>query len=126
VNYILDTHALIWFIEGSDNLSEQAKKAIENESATKYISIASLWEIAIKISLGKLILNKPLEIFLSELTQTHIKILPITLAHILRISKMDYLHKDPFDRIIIAQGLEEGFGTFRFTKLIFTGKMLGL
>ncbi|KAA6440171.1 type II toxin-antitoxin system VapC family toxin [Dyadobacter flavalbus] len=60
MNYILDTHALIWFMEGSNNLSEPAKKAIENESSTKYISIASLWEIAIKISLGKLVLTRSL------------------------------------------------------------------
>ena len=109
MNYILDTHALIWFMEGSSNLSETAREAIENESNTKYVSIASLWEISIKISLGKLILKRPLELFLAELTQTPIRILPITLAHILQISKMDYLHKDPFDRIIIAQGLKEGF-----------------
>jgi len=107
VNYILDTHTLIWFMEGDVFLSTNAKTAREDEQNTKYVSTASLWEIAIKISLGKLLLKKPLEEFLDNLSQTNINILPLKFSHFLRISKLEFIHKDPFDRIIICQSLEE-------------------
>lgn len=107
MNYILDTHTLIWFMEGDVFLSINAKTAIEDERNIKYVSIASLWEIAIKISLGKLLLKKPLEEFLDNLSQTNINILPLKFSHFLRISKLEFIHKDPFDRIIICQSLEE-------------------
>lgn len=107
MNYILDTHTLIWFMEGDVFLSTNAKRAIEDERNTKYVSIASLWEIAIKISLGKLLLKKPLEEFLNNLSQININILPLKFSHFVRISKLEFIHKDPFDRIIICQSLEE-------------------
>jgi PIN domain nuclease of toxin-antitoxin system len=107
VNYILDTHTLIWFLEGDDFLSENARKIIENEDHTKHISIVSLWEIAIKISLGKLALSTTLNDFLILLSTTEIKVLPISYAHILLVSQLEFLHKDPFDRIIIAQAQAE-------------------
>lgn len=107
MNYILDTHTLIWFMEGDVFLSANAKRAIEDERNTKYVSIASLWEIAIKISLGKLLLKKPLEEFLNNLSQININILPLKFSHFVRISKLEFIHKDPFDRIIICQSLEE-------------------
>ena len=107
MNYLLDTHALIWFLEGDSLLSRKAAKAIENENNQKYVSIASLWEIGIKFSLGKLELKKTFEIFLMELSQTDILILPISPSHTLRLSKLEFLHKDPFDRMIISQSLEE-------------------
>lgn len=107
MNYILDTHTLIWFMEGDVFLSANAKRAIEDQRNTKYVSIASLWEIAIKISLGKLLLKKPLEEFLNNLSQTNINILPLKFSHFVRISKLEFIHKDPFDRIIICQSLEE-------------------
>jgi PIN domain nuclease of toxin-antitoxin system len=109
VNYILDTHTLIWFMEGDVFLSTNAKRAIEDERNIKYVSIALLWEIAIKISLGKLLLKKPLEEFLNNLSQTNINILPLKFSHFVRISRLEFIHKDPFDRIIICQSLEENF-----------------
>ncbi|MHA4737116.1 type II toxin-antitoxin system VapC family toxin [Dyadobacter sp. MSC1_007] len=107
MNYLLDTHSLIWFMEGNSMLSIKAQKEIENPENTKYISIASIWEISIKISLNKLTLQKSFEEFLSLLIASEIKILPITLAHALHLSKLEFLHKDPFDRLIIVQGLTE-------------------
>ncbi|MEO6684975.1 MAG: type II toxin-antitoxin system VapC family toxin [Dyadobacter sp.] len=109
MNYILDTHTLIWFIEGNDLLSKTAQKAIEDEKNVKYVSIASIWEIAIKISLRKLFLKKDFDRFLNDLFQTNIEILPITTSHLVRVSTLDFFHKDPFDRIIISQSLEEDF-----------------
>lgn len=109
MNYILDTHTLIWFIEGNVLLSKTAQKAIEDDENVKYISIASIWEIAVKVSLSKLSLNKDLERFLHDLFKTNIKILPITLSHLIRVSTLEFIHKDPFDRLIICQSLEENF-----------------
>ncbi|MCF0062033.1 type II toxin-antitoxin system VapC family toxin [Dyadobacter chenwenxiniae] len=109
MNILLDTHALIWFLEGDANLSENALEAIENKDNKKYVSIASLWEIAIKISLGKLSLQNSLDLFLEELVESDIHILPISIKHILLLSEFDFFHKDPFDRLIIAQGITEHF-----------------
>lgn len=80
MKYLLDTHTLIWFLEGNDALSKEAKGIIEEAESRKYVSIASIWEIAIKVSLEKLKLAKPLETFLFELSQTDIAILPIKLS----------------------------------------------
>jgi PIN domain nuclease of toxin-antitoxin system len=107
VNYLLDTHTLIWFMEGSSALPVNARKEIENSQNIKYISIASIWEISIKISLNKLTFEKPFEDLLLELSLSELKILPITLAHTLRLSRLKFFHRDPFDRIIISQSLEE-------------------
>jgi PIN domain nuclease of toxin-antitoxin system len=107
VNYLLDTHTLIWFLEGDSSLSVKARQIIEDEANIKYISIASLWEISIKLSLGKLALMSSFDNFLNELLKTEIQILPISFLHVLRVSQLEFFHKDPFDRLIISQGLEE-------------------
>ncbi len=109
MKYILDTHTLIWFLEGNDNLSKAARSIVEETETQKYVSIASIWEIGIKVSLGKLKLTRSIEAFLFELSQTEITILPIKLSHTLRLSKLEFFHRDPFDRMIIAQSIEEGF-----------------
>jgi PIN domain nuclease of toxin-antitoxin system len=107
VNYLLDTHTLIWFLEGDSSLSKKASHTIEDESRQKYISIASLWEIGIKLSLGKLMLKGSFENFLNELAQTDIQILPISPSHTLLVSQLEFFHKDPFDRLIISKSLED-------------------
>jgi len=107
VNYLLDTHTLIWFPEGDSSLSAKASNPIEDEENQKYISIASLWKMGIKLSLGKLELKTTFETFLKELSLTDIKILPISPYHALRISQLEFFHKDPFNRLIISQSLED-------------------
>lgn len=107
MKYILDTHTLIWFLQGNGALSQVAKRIIEETESQKYVSIGSIWEIAIKVSLEKLVLAKTLEDFLFDLSQTKIAILPIKLSHTLRLSKLEFVHRDPFDRLIIAQSIEE-------------------
>ena len=105
---LLDTHVLIWLVEGSDNLSPAARQAIENEDNNLYLSIASLWEITIKISLGKLQLGIPLDrIVESYLLPTSIEILPINLNHLLVLQDLPLHHRDPFDRILISQAQAE-------------------
>jgi PIN domain nuclease of toxin-antitoxin system len=107
LTYLLDTHTLIWFFEGDVSLSTKATLAIEDEDSQKYVSIASLWEIGIKLSVGKLKLKGSFASFLNELASTDIQILPISPLHALRVSQLEFFHKDPFDRLIISQSLED-------------------
>ncbi len=105
MNYLIDTHALIWFLNGDEELSENAKKCMEEKSSINFVSIASLWEIAIKISLGKLELNAPYNKLAEQLEKNNFQVLPITFEDTLILSSLPFHHRDPFDRIIISQSL---------------------
>jgi PIN domain nuclease of toxin-antitoxin system len=105
---LLDTHVLIWLTEGSSNLSQTAKQAIENEDNSLYLSIASLWEMTIKINLGKLQLGIPLDRIVDDyILPNGIKILPIQLHHLFMLRDLPLHHRDPFDRILISQAQAE-------------------
>ena len=107
---LLDTNSFLWFISGSDRLSNNAQNFIADSSNELVLSVASLWEIAIKISLGKLELLRPFEQLMREqLRENAIDILPIKLAHLSKMIDLPFHHRDPFDRLIIAQALTEGF-----------------
>ena len=105
MDYLLDTHTFLWFINGSEELSGKAKSAIENTKNTKFISIASFWEIAIKSSLGKLKLDIPFQELKFLAINNGFEILPLTFEHTNRLVSLDFHHKDPFDRLIIAQAI---------------------
>jgi PIN domain nuclease of toxin-antitoxin system len=105
---LLDTHAFLWFIEGSPNLSGVAKGAIENRENQRFLSIASLWEIAIKVSVGKLALDMTLtELVEREVYGNAIEIMTIRSEHLDQLAKLPFHHKDPFDRLMISQSLVE-------------------
>ena len=103
---LLDTHTFLWFLGGASELSKQAKILIENPQNEKYISIASFWEIAIKSSLGKLILDVPFAELKNEVVKNSFQILPITFEDTLHLNTLPFHHRDPFDRIIISQAKE--------------------
>ena len=108
MNLLLDTHILIWLIDGSEKLNKTARHAIEDESNSLYLSIASLWEITIKTSLGKLELGIPLEqITTNFILPSGFKILPIHLSHLLVLKDLPFHHRDPFDRMLISQAISE-------------------
>jgi PIN domain nuclease of toxin-antitoxin system len=102
---ILDTHTFIWFINGDKLLSAKAKKEILNPSNEKFVSIATIWEMAIKISLGKLKINRPFKEALNQIEENGFVILPIDFEHALLVSQLEFHHRDPFDRLIIAQAI---------------------
>ena len=108
MNLLLDTHAFLWFIAGDSNLSKDARSAIEDENNTCYLSVASLWEIAIKVSLGKLELTEPFETLIPEqLAENGIELLDISVEQTALVASLPFHHRDPFDRLIAAQAQTE-------------------
>ncbi len=106
---LLDTHTFLWFIEDSPKLSAEAKRLLESKAAL-LLSIASVWEMAIKISIGKLSLPSPFDDFVSEqLSKNTIELFPIRLAHLSLVSTLPFHHRDPFDRLLIAQAITEQY-----------------
>lgn len=105
---LLDTHAFLWWITGSDRVSHHARDAISDTANEVYVSAASGWELAIKASLGRVALPDDLEGFLSEQLATNgFDVLPIHLRHALGVYRLPDLHRDPFDRMLIAQAIAE-------------------
>ena len=107
MRYLLDTHTLLWFLQDDPQLPEKIANEITNIDNNCYVSIASLWEIAIKINLGKLNIKFPFVKFASYLADNDIEVLQIGFDHLIQVATLDLHHRDPFDRIIIAQGLVE-------------------
>lgn len=105
---LLDTHTFIWWITDSSFLSPKAYSLLEDKDSELFLSIASVWEIAIKTNLGKLELREPIEKLIPEqLRLNNIDLLPIQLKHIFGLSHLTHIHKDPFDRLLIAQAKAE-------------------
>jgi len=105
---LLDTHSFLWFISGSPHLSRNARTLIEDVSNQPFLSVASLWEMAIKLSLGKLSLSEPFEVLLPEQMRLNgINLLGIEMEHTALVAKLPFHHRDPFDRLLIAQAMVE-------------------
>ena len=105
---LLDTHTFLWFINGDENLSQRSKILIQESDNEVFISIATLWEITIKTSLGKLELSQPFDLLIPrELTNNEFTQLPITIEHLIKLGSLPFHHRDPFDRLLIAQSLYE-------------------
>jgi PIN domain nuclease of toxin-antitoxin system len=105
-NLLLDTHALLWFLWDDSQLSSTAKKEIEDPENRKLVSIASCWEISIKVGLGKLDLGEPSSSFLlREIALNNLEVLSISLEHATRVEEIPMLHRDPFDRLLVAQAI---------------------
>lgn len=101
---LLDTHAFIWWDSEPDKLSAQALALCQDRRNILLLSVASAWEIQIKLQLGKLQLRLPLASVIEGQQQTNnAEVLPVTLDHVLALSSLPDHHKDPFDRLLIAQ-----------------------
>jgi PIN domain nuclease of toxin-antitoxin system len=109
LKFLLDTHSLLWFLSGDASLSEKARRIIEHPDYDILVSIASLWEIAIKHSLGKLKLAQPFEeLFPHQLSINGISLLEIRPGHVARVSSLPFHYRDPFDRLLTAGSLRVG------------------
>jgi PIN domain nuclease of toxin-antitoxin system len=107
VKLLIDTHIFLWFINDSPNLSQNAIDLLESDTDI-LLSIASLWEIAIKVNLKKLTLPDRYEKFIPEqISQNAIQVMPVTIAHLNIVAKLPLHHRDPFDRLLISQAISE-------------------
>jgi len=107
MNLLLDTHTLIWFFEGSDELGKNAIQNIENEKNTCFVSIVSIWEIAIKLSIKKMEMKIDFDKLNSLIWENSFELLPIKFEHSKELINLPFHHKDPFDRMIISQAIVE-------------------
>jgi PIN domain nuclease of toxin-antitoxin system len=108
VKIILDTQVLIWWANDISNISDRVQNIIFDIDNELWVSLASIWEIQIKVSLGKLNLPRPLpDIIATQVSENQIKIMQIELSHIYTLDLLPPHHRDPFDRIIIAQAMNE-------------------
>lgn len=105
--YLLDTHILIWFLEGNELLPSTLQNVLRNPSNQVYASIVNFWEMAIKLQLKKLTLPNSLTEIHQKTQEINIEILPLKFKHIEKIESLPLHHRDPFDRIIIAQAMSE-------------------
>ncbi len=106
---LLDTHAFLWWADDDTALSATARDAIANRRNDCYFSIASCWELAIKSSIGKLRLAQSVDRFVMEqLTENGFKLLPIDFRHVTKVENLPFHHRDPFDRLLIAQAMVQG------------------
>lgn len=118
MSHLLDTQALLWFLLDDSRLSKTARNQILAPNQSIYVSPASLWEIAIKISLGKYTLPVPFTAFWNEQLQiNNFTLLPISISHTARVVDLPFYHRDPFDRLIIAQSLVEEMPVISSDKL---------
>jgi len=105
--YLIDTHTAIWFFNGDQKLSEKAKQIIRDRSNPIYLSIASAWEVAIKISIGKLDEIESVLNFLQDAKINDITILPVSPYCLTILETLPMHHRDPFDRLLIATAIAE-------------------
>ncbi|MDZ7934445.1 MAG: type II toxin-antitoxin system VapC family toxin [Emticicia sp.] len=107
MNLLLDTHTFLWFSSGSDEIPKRIIDLIENANNKSFVSLASLWEISIKTSLGKLQIKNDFDKILNDIEDNKLHLLPISFSHIVTQNKLPLIHRDPFDRLIISQGISE-------------------
>lgn len=108
MRFLLDTHSFLWFIDGSASLSLTARSLIVDADNQPLLSMTSVWEMAIKLSIGKLSLGQPFETLIPEQMRLNgIELLPIEMFHVVAVAKLSFHHRDPFDRLLIAQAMAE-------------------
>lgn len=104
MNLLLDTQTLLWWRDGNRRLGRRARRAIASDAASVTVSAASIWEMAIKSSIGRLKLRDPLDVWMGGTLQAHgFTTLSITIAHAVGVAALPHHHPDPFDRLLIAQ-----------------------
>ncbi|HUT95951.1 MAG TPA: type II toxin-antitoxin system VapC family toxin [Thermoguttaceae bacterium] len=105
---LLDAHAILWFIWGHGNLSAKAQAIMADGSNDLLLSAGTLWEIAIKVGLGKLQIAEPYEVFMDKaILDNDLSVLPISVKHAATLSTLPLHHRDPFDRLLVAQAMVE-------------------
>jgi len=107
MDMLLDTHAILWFLKGNEKMPKETRNFICSNEYRKYVSIASLWEVSIKSSRGKLNLDGGIEGFIEAIDDNGFLLLEIDPDHIKAVAELPFIHRDPFDRMIVAQAITE-------------------
>ncbi|MEK7432152.1 MAG: type II toxin-antitoxin system VapC family toxin [Cyanobacteriota bacterium] len=107
MKYLLDTHVLIWLLNGDNVLSKNVLEIIKNPKLELFVSIISFWEVSIKRSLGKLDISYSTRDLINETKNSGIKIISVEPNHIFSLEELSLHHRDPFDRLIVAQSKAE-------------------
>jgi PIN domain nuclease of toxin-antitoxin system len=107
MSLLVDTHAFLWFMTGDRRLSRSARRAIEESDGGWWLSAASVWELAIKSSLGRLTLPASVDEYFSEKVQQGLRVLSVDWTHAASVERLPWHHRDPFDRLIVAQAQSE-------------------
>ena len=107
MRYLLDTHTVLWLFEGTEKLPQRIRDIIYNADVDICVSVISAWEVAIKVSLGKLDFNGGVATFLSAIEANNIKLIGVNGDYIKSVESLPLIHRDPFDRLIIATALSE-------------------
>jgi len=111
MDYLLDTHTVLWFLNGDKaSLSDVAKDIIQDQQYTKFVSMASVWEAGIKINIGKLVFPEKTTGFINQIKKNGFELLPIREEHIIALEQLPLMHRDPFDRLLIATAVFEQMG----------------
>lgn len=107
MNYLLDTHIILWAAEDSPYLSKAAKVAVSDKSSEQFVSIISAWEVALKLGAGKLQLTGGLRKFYTIVDDYGFSVVPVEREHIERLLSLPQYHKDPFDRLLVATAITD-------------------
>ena len=107
MDILLDTHAAWWFLNGDDKMPKKVKETNLNEDNTIYISIATIWEVAIKMSIRKLNFDGGIDGFIEAVEENDFSLLEVGVEHVKAITDLPFIHRDPFDRLLIAQAKTE-------------------
>ena len=107
MDILLDTHVALWFFEDDKRLSKSAAEVIYNLENMIYVSIVSPWELGIKLSIGKLKFDGGIDSFMDTIYKNEFALLGIDSKHIKAVTKLPFIHRDPFDRMLIAQAMVE-------------------
>lgn len=105
---LVDTHVFLWFTLDDPKLPSRMREVLVSPQNERFISIASVWEVAIKHSLGKLELKDGLEGFIGDIGRSNFQLLELGILHVMELSTLPLHHRDPFDRMLIAQAKAEG------------------
>jgi PIN domain nuclease of toxin-antitoxin system len=103
MDYLLDTHTLIWFLNGDRQLSKKAQSIIEDSGNRKFVSVCSLWEISIKLGLKKLEFDGTIPEIIDLLEHNDFEVLSLSISHIAEYEGLAFVHRDPFDRMLVVQ-----------------------
>jgi PIN domain nuclease of toxin-antitoxin system len=107
MNLLVDTHAFLWFMAGDRRLSKRARRAIDNSEGEWWLSAASVWELSIKSSLGRVMLPATVDEYFSEKVRQGLRILAVDWTHAAAVERLPFHHRDPFDRLLVAQAQSE-------------------